>query len=518
MPARVRTGAWTRSLAVLGLAAALGGALIGDAARSGAQEAVSSAKRPNFVVITTDDQDAASLRRAVMPHVLREIGARGTVFESGLASPPLCCPSRAGFLTGQYPHNHGVFRNNPGYPTLRRKVETLPKWLKASGYRTGFAGKFLNGYARSSLKGVKSAPGFDRWYAVHERRLYYHHEMTINGRVRRFGGGKRDYLTKVITRYSKRFVKRGSRRGKPFFLWTSYWAPHYSQRERVKGPCDNLVTPGPGDERAFRGARLPRPPSFNERDIGDKPPFLRDLRLLTKSRKHRLARSYRCRLASLLAVDRGVNSIVKALKRSGELNDTVLVFTSDNGFYHGEHRITHGKSKPYEPAIRVPLAIRVPAAHLGGPRTTLASEPASNVDLTPTILELAGAKPCRKGKCRTLDGRSLVPLLTQGDAGWPQDRGVLLEAKKGRRGCYAAIRTERFFYAEHGRRSPRCTRTRQRELYDLQADPHELTNLLSPRSGASPASIQVELERRLDALRKCAGVAGRDRGTAARCE
>jgi N-acetylglucosamine-6-sulfatase len=481
---------------------------------------VASASRPNFIVITTDDQDAASLRRTVMPNVLDGISDPGTLFTAGFASPPLCCPSRAGFLTGQYPHNHGVFDNNPGYPTLRGKADTLPNWLKRSGYRTGFVGKFLNGYKRSKLKGIEPAPGFDRWYAVHKRKLYYHYQMTINGRVRQFGGGKRDYLTRVLTHYSEKFIGRESRKGKPFFLWTAYWAPHYSKRERVKGPCDNLVVPAPGDERAFGDAPLPRPPSFDEEDVSDKPPFIRHMPRISSARMRRLERSYRCRLASLLAVDRGVKGILRALRRSGELDNTVLVFTSDNGFYLGEHRIDHGKSTPYEPAIRVPLTIRVPAAHREGPSAAVAPEPVSNVDLAPTILDLAGATPCKKSDCRTLDGRSLAPLLSEGSAGWPEDRAVLFETRTGESPCrYEAIRTQRLFYAEHGvGNAGRCQRAKEKELYDLDADPYELENLLRAPGGSSPTNTETALKERLDALRKCSGIAGRDPGGGPTCE
>jgi N-acetylglucosamine-6-sulfatase len=519
MPVRQNTGAGTRSLAALGLAAALGAALLGAAATGEAQETATSAKRPNFVVITTDDQDAASLRRAVMPHVLDGIGDRGTLFTSGFASPPLCCPSRAGFLTGQYPHNHGVFSNHPGYPALRGKTDTLPNWLKRSGYRTGFTGKFLNGYSQSKLHGIEPAPGFDRWYAL-KRKRYYHHEMTINGHLREFGGGRRDYLSKVITRHSKKFIRHESRRGRPFFLWSSYWAPHFSKSEQTEGPCDNLVIPGPGDERAFSEVSLPRPPSFDEEDVDDKPSFVRRLPRISGARRSRLELSYRCRLASLLAVDRGVNSILKALRRAGELDSTVLVFTSDNGFYHGEHRITHGKNTPYEPAIRVPLTISVPQAHLVGPRVAVAPEPVSNVDLAPTILDLAGATPCKKGRCRALDGRSLAPLLSEGAAGWPGDRGVLFETRTGKTPCrYEAIRTQRFLYAEHGvGNAARCRRAEQKELYDLDADPNELENLLRAANSSPPANTEAALKERLDALRKCSGVAGLDSGGGPRCE
>ena len=531
-------GARTPALAALGLATAIAAGLVGTAPRSAAQEAGTRAERPNFVVITTDDQDAASLRRAVMPNVVEGISDRGTLFTSGFASPPLCCPSRAGFLTGQYPHNHGVFWNSPGYPALRGKADTLPKWLKRSGYRTGFVGKFLNGYTDSKLKGIEPAPGFDRWYAVHESKRYYHYQMTVNGRVRQFGGGKRDHLTKVITRYSEKFIGRERRNGQPFFLWASYWAPHYSMHERVKGPCDNLVTPAPGDQRAFRNAPLPRPPSFDEEDVADKPFFIRRLpRITDPGKPHigQLEESYRCRLASLLGVDRGVKGILRSLRRSGELDSTVLVFTSDNGFYHGEHRIWRGKNTPYEPAIRVPLTISVPVALLEGPRAAVAPELVSNVDLAPTILDLAGATPCRKGHCRVLDGRSLAPLLSEGAAGWPEDRAVLFETRAGgmpaetplddlgevvKAPCrYEAIRTQHFFYAEHGAGNwARCRPAGEAELYDLNADPYELENLVGAQGGVPPTNTEKALKERLDALRNCSGVAGRDPGAGPKCE
>ena len=185
----------------------------------------------------------------------------------------------------------------------------------------------------------------------------------------------------------------------------------------------------------------------------------------------------------------------------GELDSTVLVFTSDNGFYQGEHRIWRGKNTPYEPAIRVALTISVPAALLEGHSAAVAPELVSNGDLAPTILDEAGETPCRKGHCRVLDGRSLAPLLSEGAAGWPEDRAVLFETRAGgmpaetplddlgevvKAPCrYEAIRTQHFFYAEHGAGNwARCRPAGEAELYDLDADPYELENLVSAQ-GAS---------------------------------
>ncbi|MCI0634332.1 MAG: sulfatase-like hydrolase/transferase, partial [Actinobacteria bacterium] len=215
------------------------------------------------------------------------------------------------------------------------------------------------------------------------------------------------------------------------------------------------------------------------------------------------------------SVDRGIDQIVKALEYTGDLQNSVLIFTSDNGFYFGEHRIARDKTHPYEEGLRVPLAMRVPQRFLGGrPIVPQVSQQVANIDLAPTLLELAGGEPCGgSGDCRVMDGRSLMPLL-RGEQGWPSSRGLLVEydgaGSKGTSSCrYDGIRTPAYFYVEHlavpDPLTGGCRETEEFELYDLRADPFQLQNLYS-----SDGSTVGQLEDRLARLRDCNGIEGRD--------
>ena len=229
-------------------------------------------------------------------------------------------------------------------------------------------------------------------------------------------------------------------------------------------------------------------------------------------------RSRACRLNSLVAVDRSVARIHEALRESGQLDDTVLVFTSDNGWLDGQHRLG-GKAVPYEEAVRVPLVVWAPRTVLDGkPAPRWVSQATANVDLAPTLLRLASATPCRNSdRCRVMDGRSFLPLLKSRADAWPRDRAILLESREGDHGIcrFQAVRTARHVYTEYSRFVPGgggdCAPPNARELYDLDADPAELRNLLPATPGSTAARIRADLAARLDRLRDCEGLAGRDR-------
>ena len=295
----------------------------------------------------------------------------------------------------------------------------------------------------------------------------------------------------------------------------AYWAPHGSRHS--PGSCDKAPAPAPGDRHLFEKEPLPRPASFDERDVSDKPSFVRELPRLSREQVKALRVRYRCTLASLQAVDRGVERVYEAFEAAGEINNTVFIFTSDNGYYFGEHRL-EGKSVPYEEAIRVPLAIRLPAAlqpEGGTVRETSATT--ANIDLAPTILDLAGAEACTPDDCRTMDGRSVLPLML-GDETWPADRAILLESQRneldGQSCRYRAIRTTDALYAEHASvldpRTGECRRAEEIERYDLAADPFELENLYPADRGSAEARSERDLADRIAALSTCSGVSGRD--------
>jgi arylsulfatase A-like enzyme len=203
-------------------------------------------------------------------------------------------------------------------------------------------------------------------------------------------------------------------------------------------------------------------------------------------------------------VDRSVEEVWRALRESGEAEDTVFVYTSDNGLLHGEHRIDARKGRVYDEATRVPLVAVVPERVLGERPVTVVSEQVTNLDLTATLLELAGVQPCTESDCRSIDGRSAVGLLKGDVSNWPDDRGVLLE--QGPSGCkFAGVRTLDYLFAARLKRNDDgdCVE-RDRELYDLRADPYQLESI------ADASEVDEQLNERLSALRECSGTTGPD--------
>jgi N-acetylglucosamine-6-sulfatase len=469
--------------------------------------------RPNLILINTDDQTLAELRHETMPNVREIFGEHGTEFTDAVTEP-LCCPSRAGMLTGQYPHNHGVFNNRQGYRRLEDKSNTLPVWLKRAGYRTGYVGKFLNQYPKA--KGLEPAPGFQFWFNL-QVPAYYGAEFSDNGERVTVGESGRDQVDNVITREALGFIRRSAKRKQPFFLWTSLLAPHDGAGPHPDECPPNLPTPAPRDLGTFASEPLPQPPSYNEANLSDKPEFIQDLDLINGEEEANLTRRYRCRLESLLTADRGIGRIRDTLHRIGETDNTVMVFTSDNGFQLGEHRLRGGKGLPYEESTRVPLLFRGPKRFVG---TSAAIDlPVASIDLPPTFLRLADAEPCAKpDRCRIMDGRSLMPLLRGQPDDWPADRGILFELDRvsrqpGNACTFEAIRTPAAAYHEYSEiRDPEtgeCLPSDEAELYDLADDPFELQNLLFTDPGGS-AGLRASLDLRLDKLRECRGIAGRD--------
>jgi arylsulfatase A-like enzyme len=509
---RLAGGALARAAAVALLVSA--GAL---ALGSGDGVAGTRAQRPNIVVVETDDQTLASLRAEVMPHVAALASSNATTFTQSFAAPPLCCPSRAGLLTGQYPHNHGVLRDQPGYRDLRHKRDTLPVWLNRAGYRTGFIGKYLNHYTQEEH--AAPAPGFDSWYALLDRSKqfpYFDAPVSDDGHP----GVAEGYLTNALDHRARRFIRQSSQHSSPFFLWLAHLAPHRGSSPG-DGNCANGPAPDPRDRGTFSDEPLPRPPSYNEANVDDKPSFIQASAPLGRADRKRVTRFYRCALETLVGVDRGVGQIVRELRQSGEWDHTMLVFTDDNGLLLGEHRRKLNKFLPYEESIRVPLVVHLPPSLRGGaPAVQALDQPVANIDLAPTFLQLAHAEPCASREvCRKLDGRSLAPLLRGKTGAWPQDRGILIEVGHGhgedskRYPCeYEAIRTSDHLYAEYplvpNQATGECEPSNEAELYDLKGDPLELQNQLFGDPSPGVLATRDELRARLDALRDCAGTEG----------
>jgi N-acetylglucosamine-6-sulfatase len=470
---------------------------------SSAQVASTAAARPpagapNVLLVIVDDQADNSFKPRFEPHTFRWLVHDGSRFANGLAAPPLCCPDRAGVLTGDYPHGSGVFWDAPGYARLDDPTDTLPVWLHRAGYRTGEVGKLMNGY--DDVAGLKAAPGFDSWFDLLGSRRYYHYQVSDQGQLRTYGRAPSDYSTDVFARQAKRFIRDSSSGSRPFFLWLGFDAPHTAHAADVQGCRGNDPIPKSfKDVKRFQHVKLPHPTSFNEYDVSDKPDNISGLPPITHRVLKNVRRRYHCTLAADLEVDRAMGHLREELRRDGELGRTIVFYYSDNGYLFGEHRITRGKALPYEPALQVPYAVSVPPRYRPHSQRRVQNQLVDNEDIPATILDYAGDPPsCATAlDCRTLDGRSIRPLLG-GTGGWPHDRGILSEISGGAK-HWRAVRTPRYMYARYEGGG--------RELYNLRNDPEELHNLASEAS-ASP--VERELANRLRSLRHCSGIKGRD--------
>lgn len=452
----------------------------------------------------TDDQDVTSM--AVMRRVRRQLAREGTSFENFYATLPVCCPSRATLLSGQYAHNHGVraneWANGGGFRKFTRSrayTRTVAVALRRAGYRTAWIGKFLNGYGHVGRNTpAQKPPGWTKWMvAVKPVGRLYNWFLNQNGTIRP-QKGKHRYQTDVLATKAAQFIRQSTRQRKPFFVTVATGAPHGESGQ--KRSAKRNPRPARRHWGSFAGEPLPRPPSFDAPPV-DKPSFARRGPLTTEKRRE-LAKLNRSRREALLSVDELVGRLVNLLRRTGRLNNTYVIFTSDNGFLMGEHRL-RGKRLLYEPSAKVPLVIRGP----GIPRDRTRHQVTGNIDLAPTILQAAGVKPRVKQ-----DGISLLSLAR--DPSRAGNRAILLShAQKAIGGMPGApdwrsrgVRITDWVYVQH-----RSRNGAEEELYDLGSDPHQLRNL-APLADQDSASFEPtlaqkrrELRQRLNKLRGCAG-------------
>ncbi len=446
-----------------------------------AGDVLSMDAQPNIVFIMSDDQDVATMQ--YMPRVQALLAAQGVTFANSFVTEPQCCPSNVTMLTGQYAHNHGVLNNL--YPTggFQTFVEnggdqsTIATWLQDAGYNTARIGKYLVQYPVDS---TYVPPGWNEWYSTYEGFApYFNYTLNENGQVVQYGSAPEDYVTDVLTEKAIDFINRAeSNDDQPFFLTFTPTAPYSGSVPN--GP----PTPAPRHVGMFAGAQAPRTPSFNEADVSDKPPPIRNFPLLTSAQIAAIDHEYQTRLESLQSLDEGIEQIVETLAARGELENTYIVFTSDNGYHLGQHRFLNGKFQVYEEDIRVPLIIRGP----GVPAGATIAQMAVNIDLAPTMARWGQATPDR-----VMDGQSLTPLLGEGaeTQNWRNDFLVeifrhLPPSQNG--DVILALRTEHEVYVEY--------RSGPRELYDLRTDPYQLESLYAT---ADPIHI-AELSHRLAEL------------------
>ena len=548
-PARTRLAIVAALLALLACAVFAG--LRGTQSAGAAQS--SATQKPSFVVIQIDDATLDQLYASLnvggidvqaMPYTLSLIAGRGVTFNRYYVPYPLCCPSRVSLLTGRYAHNHNVRGNVPpnggftGFKARQAYSHNLAPWLQAAGYRTIHIGKFLNGYGDEPFdEGKDVPPGWNAWHSVlraDTNHYFYGYTLNNNGALEGpFGDpgswetreyGERDdfgcptaplngrpcfYETDVFNRIAYEEMV-GTSPEQPFYLQLDYTAPHGDFR-RPAGP-----EPATRHYNTFAGAPYPhdRAQGFNEGNVNDKPRFIREAPYLSLQETHTYRVYYQKALESLRSVDEGVKTVIDTLGGLSRLRNTYVIFTSDNGFFYGEHRLTGGKFIAYEPATHLPLLIRGPGIKPG----TATGELAANIDIAPTILELAGASADK-----SIDGRSLVPYMK--DPALRSRRPILFESfvetadveangeptaqrarvSSGHRGDasasivappkdYLGIRLGPYKYIEWP--------SGEKELYDITKDPYELNNIIRVRN-LSP--IRAFLHAQLVRLEACVG-------------
>jgi N-acetylglucosamine-6-sulfatase len=450
--------------------------------------AAPAAARPNVVVLMTDDQTQASLQYMTQTNGL--LAAQGTRFDQAIASFPLCCPSRSTFLTGQYAHNHGVLHNAGPFGGFAafEGANSLPVWLQQAGYRTIHVGRYLNGYRAED--GVP--PGWSDWHGMPHANAFNYTSWEVNedGDLESYPDLDHpgEYQTDFLARRAGELIEDAAPGDQPFFLELWFAAPHSSRGPRDPGDPLGIRTPTPAPRHndAFAGASMPRWPNFDEASMYDKPQVVADRPRFTPEKEAAIEENWRQELETLLSVDEAVAHLVNVLARTGELDNTLIVYTSDNGFMHGEHRALAEKVLPYEPSIRLPLIMRGP----GVPRGRVDNRLVANIDVPATILDETDVFPGR-----VQDGRSLLPLLADRGAEWGRD--ILIENGNGANGvpAYRGIRNYRYLYVEHNT-------TGEYELYDLVKDPFELAS----KDGAEKyETVQRDLRASLRSLKRCAG-------------
>lgn len=386
------------------------------------------ARRPNFLVIIADDQRAETVQEA-MPKTRSRIFDAGITFANGYVTTPVCTPSRSSILTGMYAAHHGVRDNE-----TQLRFPTFVDRLHDAGYYTGLVGKYMNSWDGSPR------PEFDYWIGIPADDKYYDPQINVAGNWVTHRG----YLTYLLRDYVSNFLKKAVKQSEPFCLIFAPKTPH------------TPLQAAPGDENLYPGLAPFRPPSFNEPEVSDKPRWLQNMPLLTTEEQQAVDSLRQKQLQMLWSLDQTIDSILDELQTAGELDSTVILYISDNGYLWGEHRLT-GKVRVYEPSIRVPFAMRYPPLAQTG---AVEKKIVANIDIAPTIYQLAGL-PIPK----EVDGCPLPPLIS------PQHKArteILIEGDSQSRPRFAAVHSGRYVYIDNDGDDP--------EFYDLIKDPEQLDN------------------------------------------
>jgi arylsulfatase A-like enzyme len=472
-----------------------------------------------------------------LPNIDTHLVQQGVTFQNSFVTNSQCCPSRATFLTGQYSHNHAVYSNIGNHPLKGgiswpgwlstatqpgHSESTIATWLQDANYHTGYVGKYLNGYGSTAPEEISDPqvyvpPGWDEWYGLLDPSTYkvYDYLINQNGTVTSYGSAETDYQTDVLAGLATNFIQAAADNALPFFLVVTPLAPHLEvidtlaalEGNEPRDGLDSTIRPATRHQHLIDGVAdngempdLHMKPSFNESDVSDKPscprptppteiavsfepycvadaPALRDTPDLANANKQ-----YKSMLASMLAVDDLIGDIVTRLESDNLLSNTVIIFTSDNGWLSGEHRMI-GKELAYEESIRIPLVVRSP----GSAVFTQSSKIVLNNDLAPTIAALAGVVPPYEP-----DGASIMPLLADpADNNWHRrfflvERWFVPSLFKFESPTLFAVRRlyegqNYVFIASHTDTSDPATPTHH-EFYELNSDPYQLQSLTLPQN------------------------------------
>jgi len=476
-------------VAILGSCAGLTGSSGLDASggpAGTAPAALGAATPPNIVFVLTDDLSMNLVR--YMPS-LQALQQRGMTFTNYTVADSLCCPSRASIFTGEFPHNTGVLSNTAptgGYSAFQAhgdQRQTFAVSLRRAGYRTGFFGKYLNGY--NPVSHPRKPPGWSDWAAV-DRHGYraYGYDMSVNGKIVHHGYQPRDYLTSVLDRMSQRFIGSAAAGGTPFALEVATFSPH------------SPYVAAPADRDSFQALRQPRTPAFNTHPA-NAPRWLAARPLLTATQIARGQKIFRARLRCVQSVDRLLAHLQTTLQNANQLAKTIFLFSSDNGYHISEYGLTAGKLTAFDTDVHVPLIVAGPDVAPG----SVTSVPVENIDLAPTFDQLAGATIPS-----AVDGHSTVALLHGQSVPWRTLAAVehLAVRQKngdpdrqpssaGRLPSYRALRSATFTYVEYARG--------QREYYKRSNDPYEINNVYR----TVPRRTITALHLQLAALTGCSG-------------
>jgi len=449
------------------------------------EAAAQTQERPNIVYVLTDDLDTRTL--AHMETTRSLLANQGVTFPNATFSDPLCCPSRATMQRGQYPHNTGVMANNPpngGFEAFRSRElyrSTYATWLDDAGYTTGYFGKYMNGY-----EGFPTfvPPGWDRWYAAASAPMKK--QFNVDGKIVSNEAMRSRTFDQTVAQAGLAFIQNRAPSDTPFMAALNFYAPHY--------PAEHPATL----DNRYRRTALPPDPSFNEADVSDKPQWVQALGRVDASERASLTEFHRDRLRSVEYVDQAVAALVNTLARSGELDNTYIVFWGDNGFHLGQHRLLDhrngGKLSPYTHDVQLPMYVRGP----GIPAGSVSREMVSNVDIAPTFAGMGGA-----GMPDFVDGRSMLPLA-KGEpvewrdfaysAAWPKSEGATFPMQDWRQ-----IRTQEEAYHYY-------PNTGEEELYNLSGDPYQLQNLLYGGVSEDEEVLTTRYKDLSERMNSCAGV------------